>query len=670
MKHERQVSERDALLGAVAVLVVVVLLGFTMRRWFDLVPTLLALCVLPFAPAVTRRSYGVIGYALLGAPILLLHQMQPAPLTAIGRAQFHGTYFSALFATNAAVLCLYAPALARQRVVGALLWASTALCFTGVGYPSWLYRTPEWRTLTGLADNAPHPHTLLLTGAAILGLLFVIALRRELGHQAGGSAGGAARLSAVALCFLLCLGLGGGLSLGIKASYQDISRLVFELTRGIPLRATGGFSDSADLGSVMSDKGRDGGRTIALRAFGKEPPGYLRGKTFAHYVGTGWKAIEKKATVTASEGRLTFPERNSAPEDADADWRIVTSDRYNAIFFTPLDCGTVETPAERHFLYAGNVIRSLDEPTTGGYRVHRDRRPLHREGQDPVYVELPEDPALLSALDEHIAAAKVSADLPLPRLLRRLADHFERRYEYKFGIRFRPDGPSPLVQFLTEKSHGHCELFASSGALMLRKLGLATRYVTGLVCDEKNPYDEELWIARNGAAHAWVEVYDPRQGWVIAEFTPGSGLPQATPASSFEAFLDWVRGKWERLKSIPWNELPTRAALAVRDLLTWVFSAWWRIALLFAGVGAFFYREWRKRKGAAVAAMPERAFSPEVADLRQAFFSLEGRLAAEGLTRGAGETLLAFAARLRASENADAADLTERLAAVRYAPGA
>ncbi|MGE0706527.1 MAG: DUF3488 and DUF4129 domain-containing transglutaminase family protein [Planctomycetota bacterium] len=671
----RAPRDTDALLAAAAILLSAALTGFGSGRWEFLLPAGLGLLALPFAPAPARRSFGIVAYALLTMPLVLLYQTATTKLQGIGQTQFHGTFYSAVYCCSAAVLTLYEPAASRQRGVRAILWAATGLCFAGVAYPGWLERLPSWRQATGMGERAPHPHTVLMLAAAVQTALLGLVLRRELVWRDAPRAGGVWRAAALGLCFTVALGSGGAISWGIRASYEDVSRLFFDLMRGVRLQATGGFSDAAELGSVMSSKGVDGGRTVALRAFGKDRPGYLRGKVFQTYRGRGWEAGKDKRSIEAGEtGRVTFPGRAPAKGAAEPAWRIVTATRYNAVYFTPQRASTVESAAARLFLYSGNVLRSQDAPTTQGYRVWLDPAPLRREGERKEWLELPQDPELVAALDEHIARAGLRG-LPLPLVLRKLADHFEANYAYEFGITFK-DTPDPLVQFLREKEHGHCELFASSGALMLRRLGFPARYVTGFVCDEKNSYDEELWIARNGGAHAWVEVYDPAHGWLLAEFTPSAGLPQSSSPGGFESFLDWLRGQWERLKAIPWRELPVRAAFAIRAGLDWILAAWWRIALAVALLGLWAWRRLRGR-GAAGPVASTRAFPAEVASLRAEFLALEARLAGQGLGRPPAETLLEYAARLGAGAplpqdlvRAEVVSAVERFALARYGPGA
>ena len=70
--------------------------------------------------------------------------------------------------------------------------------------------------------------------------------------------------------------------------------------------------------------------------------------------------------------------------------------------------------------------------------------------------------------------------------------------------------------------------------MMLRSVGVPTRYVTGYVATEysdENPY----WLARNRDAHAWVEAYDNEAGtWFPVEATPGRSYLTIDPGLTRE----------------------------------------------------------------------------------------------------------------------------------------
>jgi transglutaminase-like putative cysteine protease len=83
-----------------------------------------------------------------------------------------------------------------------------------------------------------------------------------------------------------------------------------------------------------------------------------------------------------------------------------------------------------------------------------------------------------------------------------------------------PDmGNEPIEQFLHDQRRGHCEMFASAMALMLRSQGIPARVVQGYRGGEWNEADES-YIVRKSMAHLWVEVYFIDYGWIVFDPSP------------------------------------------------------------------------------------------------------------------------------------------------------
>jgi transglutaminase-like putative cysteine protease len=81
-------------------------------------------------------------------------------------------------------------------------------------------------------------------------------------------------------------------------------------------------------------------------------------------------------------------------------------------------------------------------------------------------------------------------------------------------------------QFLFETKIGYCDNFSTSMAVLLRSIGIPTRWVKGYTGGEFLEYSEDntskqIYEVTNNNAHSWVEVYFPNQGWVPFEPTKG-----------------------------------------------------------------------------------------------------------------------------------------------------
>ncbi|WP_233144165.1 DUF4129 domain-containing transglutaminase family protein [Lottiidibacillus patelloidae] len=79
-------------------------------------------------------------------------------------------------------------------------------------------------------------------------------------------------------------------------------------------------------------------------------------------------------------------------------------------------------------------------------------------------------------------------------------------------------------QFLFETQRGYCDNYSTSMAILLRTLGIPTRWVKGFT---QGKYDKTLgegirtYQVTNADAHSWVEVYFNGVGWVPFEPTRG-----------------------------------------------------------------------------------------------------------------------------------------------------
>jgi transglutaminase-like putative cysteine protease len=64
------------------------------------------------------------------------------------------------------------------------------------------------------------------------------------------------------------------------------------------------------------------------------------------------------------------------------------------------------------------------------------------------------------------------------------------------------------VDEILEIKKGVCQDFAHVLLQLLRTAGIPSRYVSGYICPNENGLRGE------GATHAWVEIYSPKQGWL------------------------------------------------------------------------------------------------------------------------------------------------------------
>lgn len=110
-------------------------------------------------------------------------------------------------------------------------------------------------------------------------------------------------------------------------------------------------------------------------------------------------------------------------------------------------------------------------------------------------------------------------DDPL-RIAQALNDHLVTNYRYALENPQTGRRQDPVIEFLFDHRRGHCELFASGLAAMLRSVDIPARVVTGYRASEYNRIGG-YYVVRRSHAHAWVEApIGPGGAWVTLDATP------------------------------------------------------------------------------------------------------------------------------------------------------
>lgn len=121
--------------------------------------------------------------------------------------------------------------------------------------------------------------------------------------------------------------------------------------------------------------------------------------------------------------------------------------------------------------------------------------------------------------------------------------------------------------FLFGTRRGFCEHYASAFAVLMRAAGIPARVVTGYVGGEWNPVLHYL-LVRQSDAHAWVEVWLAKRGWVRVDPTSaiaasrvqqgiatGSAVAAASGAGASDTLQRWIgnlRMGWDSVQYF-WN---------------------------------------------------------------------------------------------------------------------
>jgi len=295
---------------------------------------------------------------------------------------------------------------------------------------------------------------------------------------------------------------------------------------------------------------------IALRAYAESEPGYLRGTVFDMYRRARWgeatpqkfprgvdtSSIARRDVQSLEPGTVKLKSRASRSlerfliRSGNETEFVGTVEVHNVptkgqIVFSALTTQWVEastygaTITHHHMVEGGVDVASPYVLGIGESTPREQLSPLRKD----LLLSLPETVRKeVGPIAESICEGKLTARSKAAAI----ESHFQDNFRYSLRFTATPKNVDPLLHFLRTQHPAHCEYFASAAAVMLRSVGVPTRYVTGYVVREQSD-DDAYWIARNRDAHAWVEAYDDiTERWFAVEATVGRSYRTLSNQSS------------------------------------------------------------------------------------------------------------------------------------------
>lgn len=187
----------------------------------------------------------------------------------------------------------------------------------------------------------------------------------------------------------------------------------------------------------------------------------------------------------------------------------------------------------------GEGLHLLPPPAEEGYQYRTVSKPitlddLSREsgvravtGAPPELLALP--PGALGERIKGLAEVAAGDGDTIARLLR-LRGHLRTTLGYSLRTE-NSDDLDPIENFLFKEQKGHCEFFATAGALLARSLDVPARVAYGWA---GGTYYEgsSLFVFRSREAHAWTEVLLEGHGWTVLDATPPGALEHELAATA------------------------------------------------------------------------------------------------------------------------------------------
>lgn len=464
------------------------------------------------------------------------------------------------------------------------------------------------------------------------------------------------------------------LRLGVR-KFMDQGRGRIEFSREVNLNLTSNAEMQRDFS------------VIVLRVRGESPPGYLRGRAYLLYGGGQWWSVNTDAGVTFNEsvhgGMIaykTYELEGTKKQTALKKFDVFPASRFSTDrLLLPGNFESVELIADTVTCDGQGSVEVKEWVRDGAYSyyVPEPRQEAAWNLPSPPkladYLQTPEN--LWETLDgvnkEIYKNAKPG--LKDSERIARLLEYF--RGNFKYSLDTKPEaGIDPVAGFLTRTRAGHCELFASATALLLRRQGIPCRYITGFMCEEKHP-SEAYYVSRVGNAHAWLEAYPADLGqWKLVEPTPASGVPNYRH--------DWgMAERWRDRLGHMFNETLAllRRGVVARAIVNAASGVWnlfrdllgdpvrgTLFVLLVLTTGYFIRKRLRRRRGIQAAALE---LPPGLERLRGAFMIFERRMGRRyGMTRAPGETVDEWMGRLeeRAALSVELKALLSEYRALRF----
>lgn len=200
-------------------------------------------------------------------------------------------------------------------------------------------------------------------------------------------------------------------------------------------------------------------------------------------------------------------------------------------------------------------------------------------------------------------------DKPIARVRKELFD----TTTYSRNLDAVPIGEDVIENFLFDSKQGYCIHYASAATLLLRSLGVPTRYVEGYAIKPQDfkENDDGTYTAQalDYDGHAWAEIYSSVRGWIPVEVTkgsPGSGAEISDTSKDPSAIASEQAKKANAINNTPGASQANQAAAQTQKKSTKSGLAidWKKILtsivlyLLLAIVVVFlFYLLWSKTRG-------------------------------------------------------------------------
>lgn len=375
------------------------------------------------------------------------------------------------------------------------------------------------------------------------------------------------------------------------------------------------------------------GTRVVMRVTG-EAPEYLRGAVLDKYEARIWSSTQATTTIVTANAAEELSTTHVELSRAALSGRAV-----DPRWFLPDDACDLHTPSGKLAFDAHGTAHPI--PANEAHEIS-----FRRTGckSPPAARAAPQkmDTFIVQKIRDELAPIAIAWTQGSTSERESILAIIEQLSRYPYSLEDRREGRTDtVVEFLQQHQGGHCELFASSLALLARSIGIPTRIAVGYRVDEVNAITG-VSVVRDRNAHTWVEAFIEGR-WQSFDPTPASELQLRTRPSRWEHFSEALSFAFDRTIGFFVNIGLARAG---------IFSAVMAVVLIIV-------RRFMQRRGGVTSAITSTS-KP-----LPAFESLATALSRAGWERVPSEPLERFARRVDAAGEPWSAEVAEALA--RYA---
>ena len=265
---------------------------------------------------------------------------------------------------------------------------------------------------------------------------------------------------------------------------------------------------------------------------------YVKGFTGGEYLPyeNRWLSVDQE-----QEFKTTYGYEVEALKDAFEDGSDTSAQGFMTIT-------NIEAPAMAYQPYYSEgdtkpVFMKNSKTYTYYPRLNGNVAEVEKHTLDPIYLQVPDENK--EVVDNFIDEIGLKDGSPT-EVAQQLKDYYQENIPYTIRPGATPWRKDFVNHFLEENRKGYCAHFASAATLIFREMGIPARYCEGYAvslneindtadlvddasyADRYSGFNElgETAVIRIDAsdadAHAWVEVYDEKLGWLRVEVTPSA----------------------------------------------------------------------------------------------------------------------------------------------------